>query len=80
MIALLLSSTIQIDCGLRPGPARKWVTMPFDRNDRCLFDRPAEAYDTVRPGYPDRMIEDLIRESGVPETGRILEVGCGTAS
>jgi SAM-dependent methyltransferase len=52
--------------------------MPFDRNDRCLFDRSAEAYDTARPGYPECMIEDLIHESGMPETGRILEVGCGT--
>jgi SAM-dependent methyltransferase len=49
-----------------------------DRNDRCLFDRSAKAYDTARPGYPECMIEDLIRESGLPETGRILEVGCGT--
>ncbi len=52
--------------------------MTFDRNDRSLFDRSAEAYDAVRPGYPERMIEDLIHESGVPEAGRILEVGCGT--
>ena len=52
--------------------------MPFDRNDRRLFDRSAEAYDTARPGYPERMIQDLIHESGVPETGRILEIGCGT--
>jgi len=52
--------------------------MPFGQTDRALFDRSAEAYDTARPGYPERMIEDLIRGSGVPEAGRILEVGCGT--
>jgi SAM-dependent methyltransferase len=52
--------------------------MPFDRNDRCLFDRSAKAYDAARPGYPERMIEDLIHGSGLPETARILEIGCGT--
>ena len=52
--------------------------MPFDRNDRCLFDRSAEAYDAARPGYPERMIEDLVAASGIPAGGRILEIGCGT--
>ena len=52
--------------------------MPFDRNDRALFDRSAEEYDAVRPGYPDELIEVLIDASGVPNGGAILEIGCGT--
>jgi len=52
--------------------------MPFDRNDRALFDRSAEEYDAVRPGYPDELIEDLIDASGVPDGGAVLEIGCGT--
>jgi SAM-dependent methyltransferase len=42
------------------------------------FNRAAEAYDEVRPGYPDALIEDVIRLSGIPEGGRILEIGSGT--
>jgi SAM-dependent methyltransferase len=52
--------------------------MTFDRGDRALFDRSAADYDAVRPGYPRELIKDLLRLSGVPESGAILEVGCGT--
>jgi len=52
--------------------------MPFDRNDRRLFDRSAIDYDAVRPGYPGALIEDLIAASRIPDAGSILEIGCGT--
>ena len=52
--------------------------MPLDRDDRVLFDRSAEEYDVVRPGYPEELIEDLIDTSAVPDGGAILEIGCGT--
>jgi SAM-dependent methyltransferase len=42
------------------------------------FDRIAELYDDARPGYPERLFDDLIRISGIPAQGRILEIGCGT--
>jgi SAM-dependent methyltransferase len=42
------------------------------------FNDVAQLYDEVRPGYPDELIEDVIRISGIPHDGRILEVGCGT--
>jgi len=42
------------------------------------FNRAAEAYDEVRPGYPDALVEDVILLSGIPEGGSILEIGCGT--
>lgn len=32
----------------------------------------------MRPGYPEKLIEDVISISGIPQCGRILEVGCGT--
>ncbi len=42
------------------------------------FNRVAELYDEVRPGYPDELIADIVKLSGIPADGRILEVGCGT--
>jgi ubiquinone/menaquinone biosynthesis C-methylase UbiE len=42
------------------------------------FDQAARDYDEVRPGYPEELIEEVISVSGIPEGGRILEVGCGT--
>jgi len=52
--------------------------MPFDRNDRRLFDRSAIDYDAVRPGYPGALIEDLIAACEIPDDGVVLEIGCGT--
>jgi SAM-dependent methyltransferase len=43
-----------------------------------IFNGVARLYEEVRPGYPEELIEDVIRISGIPEEGRILEVGCGT--
>jgi ubiquinone/menaquinone biosynthesis C-methylase UbiE len=43
-----------------------------------VFDRSASYYDEVRPGYPEELIEDIITLSGIPDGGRIIEVGCGT--
>jgi SAM-dependent methyltransferase len=52
--------------------------MTFDRKDRRLFDRSAEAYGSARPGYPDLLIDDLVAASAIPDGGAILEIGCGT--
>ena len=52
--------------------------MPFDRNDRALFDRSADEYDEVRPGYPQSLIDELLLSCGIPDNGAILEIGCGT--
>ncbi len=43
-----------------------------------VFNDTAELYDQVRPGYPDELVEAVIRMSGIPEGGDILEIGCGT--
>jgi SAM-dependent methyltransferase len=37
----------------------------------------ADLYDEVRPGYPEELVEDVLSLSGIPPTGRILEIGCG---
>jgi SAM-dependent methyltransferase len=51
--------------------------MVSDRSARTTFDGVAKTYDQARPGYPEQLYEDLIALSGIPRTGRILEVGCG---
>lgn len=48
------------------------------KNRRYSFDEASREYDEVRPGYPNELVEDVIRISSIPEDGRVLEVGCGT--
>lgn len=45
---------------------------------RESFDRVANLYDSARPGYPPRLIHDLIRLTGTAEGRRVLEIGPGT--
>ena len=53
--------------------------MPGDREHlRATFDGAALLYDEVRPGYPGALFDEVVSLSGIPEGGRILEVGCGT--
>ena len=49
-----------------------------ERTPRKIFDQIAKKYDEIRPGYPEELIEDIISISGIPDEGRILEIGCGT--
>lgn len=42
------------------------------------FDTAARLYDEVRPGYPEDLVRDVVSLSGIPQGGRILEIGCGT--
>ena len=42
------------------------------------FDAAARLYDKFRPGYPEPLFEDLVQLSGIPDCGRILEIGPGT--
>jgi SAM-dependent methyltransferase len=41
------------------------------------FDAVARLYDRTRPGYPEPLFDDLAQMSGIPEGGRILEIGPG---
>ena len=45
---------------------------------RTIFDQSARDYDEVRPGYPEELMEDIIRISDIPKEGKIFEIGCGT--
>jgi len=42
------------------------------------FDAAARLYDKFRPGYPEPLFDDLVELSGIPEGGRVLEIGPGT--
>ena len=42
------------------------------------FGQVAELYARSRPGYLPQVFDDLIRLSGLPEGGDILEIGPGT--
>ena len=41
-----------------------------------LFDAIAEEYEAIRPTYPGSLVDSACE--GIPEGGRVLEVGCGT--
>ena len=45
---------------------------------RRTFDRAAESYDRVRPGYPPALFGDLISLTGLAPGDHLLEVGCAT--
>ena len=49
---------------------------PGQRDRARLFDREAERYDRIRPGYPAALIDDVLGPSphGLP----VLDVACGT--
>ena len=54
--------------------------MTIDRSKRTTFEDKAELYDQVRPGNPNELVEDILALSGIPDTGRILEIGCGSGN
>jgi SAM-dependent methyltransferase len=45
---------------------------------KTVFNDVATLYDHVRPGYDDDVINKIVCYSGLPNDGRILEIGCGT--
>jgi SAM-dependent methyltransferase len=51
--------------------------MSIREQRRRSFNEIAEDYAASRPGYPQELFEDAIRQSGIPDGGRILEIGCG---
>src|SRR5918997_5453368 len=46
---------------------------------RSTFDAVATLYDQARPGYPERLFDDLVSLSGTEPGAKVLEIGCGTA-
>jgi SAM-dependent methyltransferase len=51
--------------------------MARDLSLRDSFDGIADLYEAARPGYPPELFADLVTVSGIPQCGRILEIGCG---
>ena len=45
---------------------------------RDTFDKVAELYDALRPGYPGALFADLAATAGLTGRDRILEIGCGS--
>ncbi|MBI5095844.1 MAG: class I SAM-dependent methyltransferase [Candidatus Hydrogenedentes bacterium] len=42
------------------------------------FDKVADLYDSIRPGYPDALFKDTIDTCQLCPQSRILEIGCGS--
>jgi SAM-dependent methyltransferase len=45
---------------------------------RFAFDAVAASYDKVRPGYPEKLFDDISSICGLTRQDAILELGCGT--
>ena len=45
---------------------------------RLWFDTVAQLYDSIRPGYPPSLIDDLLWLSRITPGAHILDIGCGT--
>ncbi|HKQ78199.1 MAG TPA: class I SAM-dependent methyltransferase [Blastocatellia bacterium] len=45
---------------------------------RESFDEVAELYDKARPGYPPRLVDDILELSGLDKGCRVLEIGPGS--
>lgn len=51
-----------------------------DRAVRALsFDKRAASYSLGHPGYPEALVDEILRFSGIPAEGKILEIGAGSA-
>jgi SAM-dependent methyltransferase len=54
------------------------ATTEPDRSQGTVFDGVAEAYDEVRRGYPDALVDAALTHGGLGRGARVVEVGCGT--
>lgn len=45
---------------------------------RAVFDEDADLYDRARPGYPDKLLDDLTDLSALGPGSSVLEIGGGT--
>ena len=48
------------------------------REQRLVFGEVADAYDRVRPTYPEALFHEVTRFAALGPNDRVLEVGCGT--
>ena len=49
--------------------------MTIDRNRRTTFEEAADLYNETCPGYPDELVEDIIRLSALEAGGLVSAVG-----
>ena len=54
------------------------MARPDRENLKRIFDRDPELYDRARPGYPERLFDDLLTLAGLEPGEAVLEIGCGT--
>jgi SAM-dependent methyltransferase len=45
---------------------------------RMTFDESADAYDSIRPGYPAHLVQILLARAGLSSSSNVLEIGCGS--
>jgi len=43
-----------------------------------MFNRAADYYDQYRPGYPQKIVDALVAETGITAGSRLLEIGAGS--
>ncbi len=48
------------------------------KSKESVFDSVPEIYNSVRPSYPDALIDDLIKTAKLSSESKILEIGTGT--
>jgi SAM-dependent methyltransferase len=51
--------------------------MPIDRSLKTTFGKKSRLYESTRIGYPEELIDDVIKLSEMPKDGKILDIGCG---
>jgi ubiquinone/menaquinone biosynthesis C-methylase UbiE len=51
--------------------------MENENSLRATFNKAANDYDAVRPGYPQQLFTDVIAFSAISPGGQVLEIGCG---
>lgn len=51
---------------------------PSARDDGKFFDEIADVYDSMRPAYPDKLVDRACQEAGLGRGDHVLEIGCGT--
>lgn len=54
------------------------IGMVNSRSLRTIFNSAAQDNHAARPGYPERLYDDIVALSGIPPEGQVLEIGCGT--
>jgi len=52
--------------------------MGLPNEHKTEFGKNSALYDEARPTYPQMLADNVIRISGVPDDGRVLDIGCGS--